>query len=192
MRSFCALWVYAASWAVMIPPPHRCHLLSLLCGVWNAGQHIPSVSHVPCSAVVMNNLTAHSPLLLAWLLLSILTLLRLAATATLPPLLLLHWQVLIRVVVDKLIHISSFLTLHTEMSNKKIIHAALNPGQSLPIFQLPVLSLTRPPLLLFFFSLGISFGPSAKVSRFLVFSTYNARCSRSFFCSSSSLFRFSS
>lgn len=106
----------------MILPPHRCHLLSLLCGVWNSGQHIPSVSHEPCSAVVTNNLTAHSPLLLAWLLLSILALLRLAATATLPPLLLPQWQVFIRVVIDKLIHISSFLTLQTERNNKKIIH----------------------------------------------------------------------
>lgn len=124
MRSSCALWVYAASWAVMILPPHRCHLLSLLCGVWNAGQHIPSVSHAPCSAVVTNNLTAHSPLLLAWLLLSILALLRLAATATLSPLLLLHWQVLIRVIVDKLIHISSFLTLQTEENHSCCIKSS--------------------------------------------------------------------
>lgn len=60
------------------------------------------------------------------------------------------------------------------------------------MIQLSVTTLTRPPPPPFFFSLGISFAPSSKVSRFLVFSTYSARCSRSFFCSSCSLFRFSS
>lgn len=55
----------------------------------------------------------HAPLLLAGLLLSILALLRLAATdaAALPPLLLFQWQVLIRIIVDKLVHVASFLTL---------------------------------------------------------------------------------
>lgn len=59
---------------------------------------------------------------------------------------------------------------------------------------LSVLTLTRPPPPPppFFLSLAISFDPSAKVSRFLVFSTYKALCSRSFFCSSTSLLRFSS
>lgn len=60
------------------------------------------------------------------------------------------------------------------------------------MIQLGIATLTRPPPPPFFFSLGISFAPSSKVSRFLVFSTYSARCSRSFFCSSCSLFRFSS
>lgn len=60
------------------------------------------------------------------------------------------------------------------------------------MIRLSVTTLTRPPPPPFFFSLGISFAPSSKLSRFLVFSTYSARCSRSFFCSSCSLFRFSS
>lgn len=134
----------------------------------------------------------HWPLLLAGLLLSILTLLRLTATdaAALPLLLLLHGQVLVRIVVDKLVHVTSVLTLQREASES--FNATFNGAHGETMIRLSVTTLTRPPPPPFFFSLGISFAPSSKLSRFLVFSTYSARCSRSFFCSSCSLFRFSS
>lgn len=56
-------------------------------------------------------LAAHSPpLLLAGPFLSILALLLLTATAALL-LFLLQWQLLIGIIIDKIIHITSFLTL---------------------------------------------------------------------------------
>lgn len=54
--------------------------------------------------------THSPPLLFAGLFLSILALLLLTATATLP-LFLLQWQLLIGIIIDKIIHIASFLTL---------------------------------------------------------------------------------
>lgn len=68
---------------------------------------------------------AHSPpLLLAGLSLSILTLLLLTTTATLL-LFLLQRQVLIGIVVDKIVHIASFLTLK-DVKRDAIIRACLH------------------------------------------------------------------
>lgn len=77
-------------------------------------------------------LRGHSPLLLAGLLLSILPLLRLAATdaAALPLLLLLQGQVLVGIVVDELVHVASFLTLNQR--SQSINHAAFNGAKDWP------------------------------------------------------------
>ena len=73
--------------------------MSVLCALCN------SQNELQCSAA------GSPPPLLARLLLSVLTLFLLAAAAPPSLLLLLHWQVLVRVVINKLIHVSSFLTL---------------------------------------------------------------------------------
>lgn len=130
------------------------------------------------------------PPLFAGLLISIFNILLLTPAATLSLLLLLHWQILVRVIIDKLIHVTSFLTLEREKNScySCCIHSNL-------MCLLTQLTRTRPPPPPpppFFLSLAISLDPSAKVSRFLVFSTYRALCSRSFFCSSASRLRFSS
>lgn len=108
-RSSCALWACAASWLVVLLR-RRCRLLPWW--VWKAeGQTCGSAS-CPSEAAGWKHGTAHSPpLLLAWLLLSVLALLLLAAAASPPLLLLLGGQVLVRVVVDKLVHVASFLAL---------------------------------------------------------------------------------
>lgn len=150
------------------------------------------VSYGPHSAAssCQNDLpAAHSPpLLLAGPFLSILTIFLLTATATLL-LFLLQRQLLIGIIIDKIIHVASFLTLKDAKQIPSFMLPSLQHLMNLP----SVKTLTRPPPLdPFFFSFASSFGTSAKLSRFLVFSTYMALCSRSFFCSSSSLLRFSS
>lgn len=152
------------------------HLLSFL---WASFSCIQLSNDLPA---------AHSPpLLLAGPFLSILTLLLLTATATLL-LFLLQRQLLIGIIIDKIIHVASFLTLKDAKQIPSFMLPLLQHLMNLP----SVKTLTRPPLDPFFFSFASSFGTSAKLSRFLVFSTYMALCSRSFFCSSSSLLRFSS
>lgn len=72
-----------------------------------------------CLVQQFNISVAHSlPPLLARLLLSVLALLLLAAAAAPPLLLLPRWQVLVRVIVDKLVYVA-FLTLRDE-SYKKV------------------------------------------------------------------------
>lgn len=76
-------------------------------------KHLFGVSYGPHLLSNYPPATHSPPLLLAGLFLAILTLLLLTATATLL-LFLLQWQLLIGIIIDKIIHIASFLTLKDE------------------------------------------------------------------------------